>query len=404
MGALAARVAGPLEPFAHGFLAWLLEQGYSPSVVGVRVRLVVKLSAWMEVGGVSPRGLTPQLMEQFLAPERAFCGGQQWCSSTSVRQLLDYLRGLRVVPEAPAPVISDPVELLVVRFAEFLVRERGIVDVSTVRRYQQAARRFLSGLVAASSAGLEGLTTAQVTGFVLGECSRRGNMHCRKTVVPGLRGLLRFLYLEGLTGSDLTAGVPSVACWRGASLPRALPIEDVRAMLACCDRRTPVGRRDFAILMVLARLGVRAGEVAALELSDVDWRAGEVVIRGKGNRYERLPLPSDVGEALVDYLRHGRPDREDRHLFLRALAPYGPTTRHAIGELVRSACGRAGLASVGVHRLRHTVATETLRAGASLEEIASLLRHRSTASTVIYAKVDFVRLRELARPWPGGAS
>jgi len=150
MGALAARVAGPLEPFAHGFLAWLLEQGYSPSVVGVRIRLVVKLSAWMEVGGVSPRGLTPQLMEQFLVPERAFCGGQQWCSSTSVRQLLDYLRGLRVVPEAPAPVISDPVELLVGRFAEFLVRERGIVDMSTVRRYQQAARRFLSGLVAAS--------------------------------------------------------------------------------------------------------------------------------------------------------------------------------------------------------------------------------------------------------------
>jgi site-specific recombinase XerD len=227
-----------------------------------------------------------------------------------------------------------------------------------------------------------------------------------RALVTSLRGLLRFLYLEELTASDLTAAVPSVAGWRGASLPKALPAEHVARLLASCDRTTAVGLRDFAILSVLSRLGLRAGEVAALECGDVDWRAGEIVIRGKGDRHERLPLPVDVGDALVDYLRHGRPRRSDPHLFLRARAPLGPLTGGdgAIGLLVRRACRRAGLPPVGVHRLRHTVATEALRAGAPLEEIASLLRHRHHATTAIYAKVDFLRLRELARPWPGSAS
>ena len=174
-------------------------------------------------------------------------------------------------------------------------------------------------------------------------------------------------------------------------------------LLASCDRTSAVGRRDFAVLTVLSRLGLRACEVARLELGDVDWRAGEIIVRGKQDRHERIPLPSDVGDALVDYLRHGRPDRRDPHLFLTARAPFGPLTggAGAIGMLVRSASERAGLPPVGVHRLRHTVATEVLRAGAPLEEVASLLRHRRHATTVLYAKVDWERLRELARPWPG---
>jgi site-specific recombinase XerD len=249
------------------------------------------------------------------------------------------------------------------------------------------------------------VTAGEVTGFVLVECRRR-SVRMSRSLTVSLRGLLRFLFLEGLTSSDVSAAVPSVAGWRGGSLPKAVPAEHVRRLLASCDRTTAVGRRDFAVLPMLSRLGVRAGEVAALQLRDVDWRAGEVVIRGKGDRHERLPLPTDVGEALVDYLQHGRPGRKDPHLFLRARAPLGPLTGGdgAIGMLVRAACRRAGLAPVGAHRLRHSVATETLRAGAPLEEIASLLRHRRHATTVIYAKVDWIRLRELARPWPGSAS
>jgi integrase len=176
--------------------------------------------------------------------------------------------------------------------------------------------------------------------------------------------------------------------------------------MASCDRTTPVGRRDFAILTVLSRLGLRACEVAKLELGDIDWRAGELIARGKRDRRGRLPLPSDVGDALVDYLRHGRPARQDPHLFLKARAPFGPPAGGggAIGMLVRTAGERAGLGPVGVHRLRHTVATEVLKAGAPLEEIASLLRHRRHATTVLYAKVDWERLRELARPWPRSVS
>ena len=175
-------------------------------------------------------------------------------------------------------------------------------------------------------------------------------------------------------------------------------------LLASCDRCTAIGRRDFAIILVLSRLGLRACEVARLELGDVDWRAGELAVRGKRDRHERVPLPADVGDALVDYLRHGRPDRKDQHLFLTARPPIGPLNGDTIGMLVRSAARRAGLEPHGAHRLRHTVATEVLRAGAPLEEVASLLRHRRHATSVIYAKVDWERLRQLARPWPQSAS
>jgi site-specific recombinase XerD len=221
-------------------------------------------------------------------------------------------------------------------------------------------------------------------------------------LVSTLRGLLRFLFLEGLTGLDLTAAVPKVASWRCASLPKTLPLEQVARMLASCDRSTAVGRRDFAILLMLSRLGVRACEVAQIELADIDWRAGALIVRGKADRQERLPLPIDVGDAVVAYLRHGRPASRDRHLFLTSRAPFRPLTggAGAIGQVVRSAGERAGFGPVAVHSLRHTVATNALRAGAPLEEIASLLRHRRHATTVIYAKVDWERLRELARPWP----
>ena len=223
-----------------------------------------------------------------------------------------------------------------------------------------------------------------------------------RALVTSLRGLLRFLFLEGRTPTDLTGAVPRVAAWRCASLPKALPAELVARLLASCDRTTAVGRRDFAILTMLSRLGVRACEVAKLELSDIDWRAGELIVRGKQDRHERLPLPADVGEALVDYLRHGRPARSDRHVFLKARAPFGPLTGGAGAIGGWSGPPTSGRdAPAGAHALRHTVATEVLRAGAPLEEIASLLRHRRHATTVLYAKVDWERLRGLARPWPG---
>jgi len=391
---------------ARGFLLWLIELGYSWTAQTARLRLLAELSSWMAARGVEAGELTAALMTEFLDGARVLCLGAHWCSPTSERQVLAYLRGLGLVAAAEALVLTDPVDLLVAEFVEYLVRERGlVVGSSTVYGYEQTARLFLAARVDPGRGDLERLTAADVSAFVLAECRRR-SYRMSLALVSTLRGLLRFLFLEGLTPNDLTGAVPGVAKWRAGSLPKALPADHVVLLLASCDRATAVGRRDFAILTVLSRLGLRACEVARLELSDIDWRAGELVVRGKQDRHERLPLPVDVGDALVDYLRHGRPRQEDPRLFLKARAPFGPLTggAGAIGMLFRSACSRAGLEPVGVHRLRHTVATGVLRAGAPLEEVASLLRHRRHATTVLYAKVDWETLRELARPWPGSLS
>jgi site-specific recombinase XerD len=396
-----AHVCEPLRPLVHGFLTELIEAGYSWTAQRSRLRLMAELSCWMAARGLGPGDLTQPLVEGFVGEVRSLCPRERWCSRSSERQLLAYLRGLGVVPEPGVPVLSDPVDRVLAEFAEYLVRERGLAaGSSTVRDYRRVARLFLTGRVGVDG-DVDQLTAGDVAGFVLAECRRLGSARSGKLIVTVLRGLLRFLYLEGLTASDLTGAVPLVAGWRGASLPKALDPEHVRRILASCDRSTSTGRRDFAILLLLARLGLRSGEVAAIQLGDVDWRAGEIVIRGKDDRHERLPLPRDVGEALVDYLRDGRPDRKDRHLFLKVHAPFGRLSSGTVRMVVHYGCDRAGIPRVGAHRLRHTVATEVLRAGAPLEEIASLLRHRRQATTVLYAKVDWERLRELARPWPG---
>jgi integrase/recombinase XerD len=218
-------------------------------------------------------------------------------------------------------------------------------------------------------------------------------------VVVALRSLLRFLHVERLTDRGLAAAVPGVAP-RPRGLPRALGPGVVARLLDSCDRRSAKGRRDFAVLLVLSRLGLRAAEVSAIELGDVDWRAGELLVRGKAGRRERMPLPVDVGEALAGYLQRCRPRAESERLFMRVVAPAGPLTSDAVSEIVRHACRRCGLPVVGAHALRHTAATETLRAGASLAEIGQLLRQQTAFTTAIYARVDRIALAELARPWP----
>jgi site-specific recombinase XerC len=211
------------------------------------------------------------------------------------------------------------------------------------------------------------------------------------------------LFVAGYTTRELSSAVPAVAGWAGSSLPRPLLAEDVAALLAGGDG-TAVGLRDHAVLVVLARLGLRAGEVAGLDLDDVDWRAGELVVRGKGARRDRLPVPVDVGEALVAYLQGGRPRAGTRALFVRAHAPIGRVSAKAVGGIVRRACLRQGLAPSGAHRLRHSAATAILGGGGSLAEVGLVLRHARLSTSALYAKVDRVALRELAQPWPGSAS
>jgi integrase/recombinase XerD len=248
--------------------------------------------------------------------------------------------------------------------------------------------------------GLERLAPAEIVEFVRSECDARGAAN----VTAGLRAFLRFCHVKGLNPRSLVDAVPKVASWRLAGLPKAVDPVTVRALLGGCDRRTTVGRRDFAVLMLLGRLGLRAGEVTALRLDDIDWRAGEVLVRGKGPRLEILPLPADVGEALAAWLKRGRPRCAAREVITRVRAPHGPLTSPGIAAIVYAACARVGVERINAHRLRHSAATEMLAAGAGLAEIGQVLRHRNTFTTAIYAKVDRTGLRQLASPWPGASA
>jgi integrase len=229
------------------------------------------------------------------------------------------------------------------------------------------------------------------------------SQNATKLFVTALRSFLRFCFIEGLTPNDLSAAALSVARRRGSSLPKGIDQRAAKSLLRSCDRRKPKGRRDYAILLILLRLGLRAGEVAGLRFDDIDWRAGEIVVRGKGSHEDRLPLPTDVGEAIAAYLRRGRPKgTEHREVFLSAVAPIGPIGTNGISGIVRCACVRAGAPVVGPHRLRHTVACQMANRGVPLPEIAEVLRHYSICSTAEYARVDIEGLRTVAQPWPGG--
>lgn len=315
--------------------------------------------------------------------------------------LLSYLRETGVVAAEQPPV--TPLGALLGQYRCWMVGERGLAAM-TVLRYENTARRFLQEQ--ASAAGVfepAALTGVDINAFLLRECGRV-SAGSAKGRVAELRSILRFLYLQGVTPLPLGTAVPPVGGWRFATLPPpAMTAADVQRLLDSCDRGSPVGIRNFAIMTLIARLGLRSIEVARLELHDVDWRAGELVVRGKGRRHDRLPLPAEVGEALVAYLSGGRNPEGARHLFLTCRAPRGPIRADLVGDVVERACTRAGLPRMGPHRLRHALAGELLRHGAGLVAISQVLRHQDLATTALYAKVDFSTLRTVAQPWPGTA-
>jgi site-specific recombinase XerD len=368
------RVSGPLAGHAAGFAGFLAEAGYTPLSARNQVGVLAHLSRWMEGRGLGPGELTGERLGEFLAARRE-AGYTCWLSERGLAPLTVFLRGTGAVPAAVPAAPAGAVDVLVNRYRAYLETERGLA-ASTVRHCTDQARGFLAGRVDR----LAGLGAAEVSGFVAAECRRRSTGSA-KILVTALRSLLRFLAVEGLAAPGLHDAVPAVAGWRGGGLPKALPDGQVAALLASCDRKS------------------------ALELGDIDWRAGTVTVRGKGRRSERLPLPSDVGEALACYLRDGRPaGGGSRSVFLASRAPGGGMSDSAVKCVVRRACLRAGLPEAGAHRLRHSAATGMLRAGAPLAEIGQVLRHRSMSTTAIYAKVDHGALAQLAMPWPGGLS
>lgn len=395
---LASRVSGPLAAHAVGFAEWLCAQGFSPGAVSYRLWQFDRLSGWLEQEALAPSGLTEARAREFVERDRA-AGVVHAKSPRTLRLPLVYLREVGAVP-APVPR-RGPHELLLDGFGDYLARERGLT-VKTVSEYQRVVQPFLAARDRDGVVDVKALTAADVTAFLVRECSNRSVAEARQ-LVSGLRALLRYLHVAGVVATPLGWAVPGVADLRGQTLPRGLAPADVAALLASCDRGRVVGARDYAILLVLSRLGLRAAEAARMGLEDLNWRAGELVVRGKGRRIERLPLPVDVGEALVGYLQH-RPKVVSRAVFVRQTSPRGPLSPPAVSAVVRAACARAGLPLAGAHRLRHTAATEMLRAGGSLTDVAQVLRHRTSQTTAVYAKVDHHRLRELAKPWPGTRS
>lgn len=392
-------VIGPLVPYTAGFRAELESQGYRRNAVADQLRLMAHVSRWLASRGLGEGDLAPNRVEEFLVARRA-AGYALWCSPKGVAPLLAHLRRLAVVP-APEPApFRTPVEDLLELYRTYLVEERGLA-VGTVASNLHVARLFLATRPPVPGLGLEELTASDVIDFVLGECRHRTTGSARY-VMTGLRALLRYCYLDDRTARPLADAVPTVAGWRHAALPRAVDPGEVAALLKSCDRRTTFGRRDFAVLTLLVRLGLRAGEVAGLLLDDIDWRAGELVVRGKGPKEERLPLPADVGEAIAGWLRRGRPRCAAREVFTRVRAPHRALSSAGVSAIVVAAGTRAGVVGVHAHRLRHTAATEMLRSGAGLTEIGQVLRHASVLTTSIYAKVDRSSLRELAKPWPVG--
>lgn len=389
---------GPLWQHVAVFAAALAEAGYARESVQKQLRLLSRLGRWMQRTRRAVTDLDQINSETFLAAHRRRFRPQKGDHAT-LRHFTEHLQHHGVItPRIAEPEKEQPLLKLERRYEIHLLKERGLAAV-TVREYRRSVHQFLQQCFGERPIALKKLQAYEVSNFIVKYVDCKGPISAQ-SMVTALRSFFRFLTQEGETHIDLATCIPSVPCRTKARLPKYISENEVEKLLAACDRSTPVGRRDYAILLLLARLGLRGGEVAGLQLEDVDWRSGEICVLGKGVR-DRLPLIAEVGEALAAYLRD-RPCSSSRNVFLRINAPCRHIRSSLVSKVVRRALSRAGLnpPHTGAHLLRHSLATNLLRKGASMAEIGELLRHRSSGTTEIYAKVDSLSLRALAQPWP----
>lgn len=385
---------------AEPFCARLVELGYTHATIRHKLWTISVAARWMAAQHSSIRDLNESRVEQFWKARRKLgrtCRGLRG----TLLLLLEYLRSVGAVRARERTTNDSPMDALLARYEEHLRQERALAE-TTIAGYLPFARACIAEHLDGGAAPPSCLRPEDIRAFLL---ARVRHMVPKRAQFMGtaLRSLLRYLFLRGETGTDLSLAVPTVRQWRLSSVPRHLSARDVERLLRACDRSSGTGRRDHAILLLLARLGLRASEIVTLELGDLRWREGEIVVRGKGLARDRLPLIHDVGKSLSMYLKKDRAPGSSRRVFLCRRAPYrGFAHPSTVSTIVAKALIRAGLAPAthGAHLLRHSLATTMIRRGASLAEIGQVLRHRSPNTTEIYAKLDFGALREVAMPWP----
>lgn len=392
---------GALGDRIDSYAELLSQQNYAPSSAYRQLLVTSRFSQWLQRHGIEVHKVDENTLQKFLRPIPRKMRYQTG-DAAALNRLLRLLRQQSLVPPKSQAALS-PRQRVVAEFAHYLIHERRLSQATLVN-YQPFVDRFLSEQFNNGKVKLASLRATDVTGFVQRHARRLSPVRA-KLLVGALRSFFRHLQQCGEVSANLAACVPTVANWSFAALPRYLPVGAVQRVLQHCDRHTPAGKRNYAILLLLARLGLRACEVVAVNLEDLDWDSGRITVKGKGGASVPLPLPTDVGEALAAYLRSGRPLCSSRRVFIRDRAPLtGFANSIAVSTLVMRALKKAGVNSArkGAHVFRHTLATDLLRQGCSLDEIGELLRHQSPNTTAIYAKVDLAALHTLALPWPGG--
>lgn len=394
--------AGPDDPVER-FLAQLRSEGYARSTLERRRPAAVAFLQWARRHRIPVDQLQEAHALAFVGRSTARSGDRIRIERSTARHFVRFLRGDAGKPGGWVRRSTEPASVIEKRFADHLRRERGLAERS-ISVYAPYVREFLAWLAAKGrQPPLYALTVADIREFLL-EKTRGRSGECARLLTVSIRSLLRFAFVDGAVSSDLSGAIPMMRVHRPTALRRPLTPAEVERVLATADLGTRSGRRNRAVLLLLARLGLRAGEVASLELGDISWRTAELLVRGKGRVHDRLPLPADVGAALALHLRDDRAGAPSRRVFLRLSAPrVGFAGPCAVSAIVRLAFERAGIVRplrAAAHLLRHSLGTRMIRAGASLEEIGEVLRHRSRSTTQLYAQVDFEALRKVARPWP----
>jgi site-specific recombinase XerD len=395
---------GPIAAHIRAFAASRTALGYARSSLQREIRLAAGFSQWLKQKGVGLQRVDADQVARYLRVRRRQVRPNP-SDSAALRHLLEFLRRERVIPAEPIVARRlTPAERTVQAYVEYLRDARALAS-ATITNYAPFIQGFLRHRFGDGPIRLARLTARDVVGFVQRQAPR---LHRKRAqlLTSALRSFFQYTRYRGEVTRDLAAAVPAVANWSMPAIPRAIGDAQIRQLLASINRRTAMGRRDSAIVLLLARLGLRANEVAGLELEDLNWEAGQVSVRGKRRHRTVLPLPAVVGAAIAAYLRHGRPLSASRRVFLRSKAPIqGFLGQSTIGSIIRHRLHRAGITAptTGAHQFRHALATRMLRRGASLTEIGEILRHRSPQTTMVYTKVDLPALRTLALPWPGGA-